>query len=136
MLCNPYLIFKGNCREAFKAYEKILGGKVTAMMTYGETPAAEHTDASSHDMIIHARLTFGDNVLMASDSPPSHYEPMKGISVALHVDTAEEAERLFKALAEGGDVKMPIQETFWAIRYGMLVDRFGTPWMINCAKEQ
>jgi PhnB protein len=61
---------------------------------------------------------------------------MKGISVALHVDTAEEAERLFKALAEGGDTKMPIQETFWAIRYGMLVDRFGTPWMINCAKEQ
>lgn len=136
MQCNPYLIFNGNCREAFKLYEKVLGGKIIAMMTFGETPAAEHTEAAFKDKIIHARLAFGNNVLMASDSPPQHYEPMKGISVTLNLDTPDEAERIFSAFAEGGQIKMPIQETFWAVRYGMLVDRFGTPWMINCEKKQ
>jgi len=136
MQCNPYLLFNGNCREAFKVYEKVLGGKIIAMMTFGETPAAQQTEAALKDKIIHARLSFGSNVLMASDTPPQHYEPMKGISVTLNLDTPDEAERIFKAFAEGGQIKMPIQETFWAIRYGMLVDRFGTPWMINCEKKQ
>jgi PhnB protein len=136
MQCNPYLLFNGNCEPAFKFYEKVLGGKIIAMMKFSETPAADMHGPDFRDKIVHARLTIGGSVLMASDAPPAHYEPMTGMQVTLNVDTAEEAERIFKAFAEGGNVKMPIQETFWAIRYGMLVDRFGTPWMINCEKKQ
>jgi PhnB protein len=136
MLSNPYLVFNGNCEQAFKFYEKVLGGKITAMLTFGEAPASEQQELGSRDKIMHARMEFGGNTLMASDSPPSYFEPMKGMSVALHVDTPEEAERVYKAFAEGADVKMPLEETFWATRFGMLTDRFGTPWMINCGKRQ
>jgi PhnB protein len=135
MKCIPYLLFDGNCREAFKAYEKIFNGKIQAMMTFDETPAAKDMGPEWRNMIIHAYMTFGDSTLMASDAPPQHFEPMQGLSVSLHPETVQEAERIFNALAEGADVKMPLQETFWAQRYGMLVDRFGTPWMINCSKQ-
>jgi PhnB protein len=136
MQLNPYLMFKGNCKEAFTFYQKVLGGKIIAMMTHGETPAAEHTKPEWQDKIIHARMTVGDQVLMASDAPAEHFEPMQGFSVSVNVDTAEEAERIFKDLSEGAQVRMPLAPTFWAIRFGMLVDRFGTPWMINCEKKQ
>jgi PhnB protein len=136
MKINPYLIFNGNCGEAMKFYEKVLGGKISSMMTYGETPAAEHVSPQKRNSIIHARLVFGDNVLMASDDGSEHFEAMKGMSVTVNVDTPAEAERIFKDLADGAKVMMPIQETFWALRYGMLTDRFGTPWMINCEKPQ
>jgi PhnB protein len=130
----PYLNFNGQCEEAFKFYEQCLGGKIVAMFTHRETPAAEHVSPEWQDRIMHARLVVGDAVLMGSDSPPEHFEEQKGMSVSLHLDDPAEAERIFHALAEGGDVRMPIQETFWAHRFGMLVDRFGTPWMINCEK--
>jgi PhnB protein len=136
MQLNPYLFFTGNCKEAFTFYEKVLGGKIIAMMTHKETPAAEHTKAEWLDKIIHARMTFGDQVLMASDAPPEHHRPMQGFSVSLTVQEPAEADRIFKAFSEGGHVTMPIEETFWAHRFGMLVDRFGTPWMINCEKTQ
>ena len=136
MQCNPYLLFNGNCEEAFKLYEKVLGGKIIAMLKVGDTPAAEHHGPDFRDKIMHARMTFGNNTLMASDAPAAHYEAMKGIQVSLNVDTPAEADRVFKALAEGGNIKMPIQETFWAQRFGMLTDRFGTPWMVNCDKPQ
>ena len=84
---------------------------------------------------MHARLSVGDNVLMGSDAPPDRYEPMKGFTVTLGIDDPHDAERVFHALSENGTVQMPIQETFWAVRFGMLVDRFGTPWMINCEKS-
>jgi PhnB protein len=84
---------------------------------------------------MHARMTIGDTVLMASDAPPEHQAPRKGFSVNINAATAAEADRVFSALAEGGTVQMPIQETFWAHRFGMLVDRFGTPWMVNCEKS-
>lgn len=136
MQLNPYLFFTGNCKEAFTFYEKVLRGKIIGMMTHGETPAAEHTTSEWQDKIIHARMTFGDQVLMASDAPPEHHRPMQGFSVSLTVQEPAEADRIFKAFSEGGQVTMPIQETFWAHRFGMLVDRFGTPWMINCEKTQ
>jgi PhnB protein len=136
MQLNPYLFFTGNCKEAFTFYEKVLGGKIIAMMTHKETPAAEHTKSEWQDKIIHARMTFGDQVLMASDAPPEHHRPMQGFSVSLTVQEPAEADRIFKAFSEGGHVTMPIEETFWAHRFGMLVDRFGTPWMINCEKTQ
>ena len=131
MQLDPYLLFNGNCAEAFKAYEKILGGKIELMMTHGESPMADQVKPEWRDKIIHARMVAQGQVLMASDAPPEHYEPMQGFSVSLSVGQAAEAERIFKALSDGGQVRMAMQKTFWAERFGMLVDPFGTPWMIN-----
>jgi PhnB protein len=131
---NPYPTFDGQCEAAFRFYEQALGGTIVAMMTYADTPAAEHTPAEAQGKIIHARLAVGDAVLMGSDDTAGHYEPMKGFMVTLTIDEPAEAERVFAALATGGTVTMAIQETFWARRFGMLVDRFGTPWMVNCEK--
>jgi PhnB protein len=132
MQLNTYLTFNGNCEAAFKFYAQCLGGKIEAMFTHGGTPAAEHVPASWHDKILHARLTVGDSILMGSDAPPERYQEPKGFSVQLAIENPAEAERLFHALAENGSVLMPIQKTFWAARFGMLTDRFGIPWMINC----
>ncbi len=134
MQLNPYLTFNGQCEAAFKFYEQCLGGKIVAMLPHAGTPAEEHVPAEWRNKIMHARLIVGDDVLMGSDAPPDRYEGSKGFSVTLGVDDPAEAERVFNALAEKGTVQMPIQETFWAVRFGMLVDRFGIPWMINCEK--
>jgi PhnB protein len=134
MQLNPYLTFNCQCEAAFKFYEKVLGGKIEAMMTYGSSPMAEQTQSEWRNKIMHARMTVGDKILMASDAPPDRYEAMKGIMVTLGIDEPGEAERIFHALSENGTVQMPIQETFWARRFGMLVDQFGTPWMVNCEK--
>ncbi len=134
MKINPYLVFNGNCAEAMQFYNGVLGGKLD-LMKFGGTPAAEHVPASSHDKIIHACLSFGDHCVMASDCMPGQPEEMKGMSVTLHYDEPEDAERVFAALSEKGAITMPIGETFWAKRYGAFVDRFGTPWMINCSKN-
>jgi PhnB protein len=134
MHLNPYLTFDGNCEEAFRTYEKILGGKIIAMMAHEGTPAEGHVPAEWRKKILHARLVFGDNVLMASDAPPGRFAKMQGFSVTLVVKEPAEAERLFNALAEGATITMPLGETFWAAKFGMLTDRFGTPWMINCEK--
>jgi PhnB protein len=134
MQLNPYLTFNGRCEAAFKFYEKVLGGKIEAMMTYGSSPMVEQTSPEWRNKIMHARLSIGDKILMASDAPPDRYEAMKGIMVTLGIDDPGEAERIFRALSENATVQMPIQETFWARRFGMLVDQFGTPWMVNCEK--
>jgi len=136
MQLNPYLNFNGNCAAAFKFYEKALGGKIQMMMTFAESPMAEQVPVAQRNKVIHVRMTFGDQVLMGSDAPPDRYEPMKGFSVSLQVETAVEAEKIFKTLSEKGSVSMPIQKTFWAERFGALVDEFGTPWMINCEGQQ
>lgn len=134
MKLNPYLMFNGQCEAAFTFYEKCLGGKIVAMMTHEGTPASEHVPAEWQKKIMHARLEVGGTVLMGSDSPPQYQEAMKGFSVSLIVEDAAEAERVFHALAENGRVTMAIEETFWAVRFGMLEDQFGTPWMVNCEK--
>jgi PhnB protein len=132
MQLNPYLLFNGQCEAAFKFYERIFGGKIEAMIPHEGTPAAEHVPPEWRKKILHARLSVGDEVLMGSDAPPDRYEAMKGFSVTLGIDDPAEAERIFHALAENGTVRMPIEKTFCALRFGMLVDQFGTPWMINC----
>jgi PhnB protein len=132
MQLNPYLTFNGQCEAAFKFYEQCLGGKIVAMVPHEGTPAQEHVPAEWRNKVLHARLVVGDEVLMGSDAPPDRYEEPKGFSVTLGVDNPAEAERIFNALAEKGTVRMPLQQTFWAVRFGMLVDRFGVPWMINC----
>jgi PhnB protein len=134
MNINPYLMFNGNCEAAFKFYEQCLGGKITTMMTHKEAPSAEQVPAEWHDKIMHACLELGDRLLMGSDSPPDYFEAPQGFYVQISVDEPAEAERLFHALAASGNVKMPIAQTFWSVRFGMLVDQFGTPWMINCAQ--
>ena len=134
MQLNPYLTFNGQCEAAFKFYEQCLGGKIEAMMPHAGTPAEEHVPVEWRDKIMHARLAVGDGVLMGSDAPPERYEKPRGFSVSLQIKDPAQADRAFHALAEGGAVQMPIQPTFWAARFGMLVDRFGTPWMINCDK--
>lgn len=132
----PYLMFNGHCAEAFKFYEQCLGGKISDMTTYAATPEdspmAAQITPDMRDKIMHVQLTVGDQELMGADNPPGHADPIGGFSVSIGVKDPAEAERIFQALAENGTVKMPIQPTFWAARFGMLVDQFGTPWMINC----
>ena len=135
MQLNPYLLFNGQCEAAFKQYEQVLGGKIVAMITHAGTPAENSVPAEWRTKIMHARLVVGDQVLMGSDAPPAHFQQPQGFSVSIGVDEAEDAERIFKALAENGTVRMALQKTFWAIRFGMLVDRFGIPWMINCEEK-
>jgi len=134
MQINPYLTFNGSCEEAFNFYARSLGGDIVAMHTHGNSPMKDHVPVDWHPKIMHAQLTVRGQTLMGSDVPPGRYEASKGISVSVNVEDAATAERVFHALSEGGAVQMPIQETFWAVRFGMLVDRFGVPWMINCMK--
>lgn len=132
MEITPYLNFNGNCAAAFKFYEKVLGGKIVMMQTHGESPMKEHVPADWRDKVIHARLVVDDKVLMGSDAPPDHYAAPQGLYVSVSVPSPADAERIFKALAENGKITMPFEKTFWSAGFGMLVDRFGTPWMVNC----
>jgi len=136
MKLNPYLVFSGQCEAAFRYYEQCLRGKIAAMITHAGTPAEGQVPPEWRNKIMHARLMVGDQVLMGSDAPPDHFEKPQGFSVTLNIEDPTEAERIFHALAESGTVRMPIQQTFWAVRFGMLVDRFGIPWMINCEKSE
>ena len=136
MQLSSYLNFNGQCEAAFKFYEQCLGGKIQLMMTYGESPMAEQVTPESRNKIMHVTLAVGDGVLMGCDAPPQHHEKPQGFFVSIAIDSPVEAERLFQALSENGTVRMPLQQTFWAARFGMLVDRFGTPWMINCGQPK
>jgi PhnB protein len=132
MQMNPYLTFNGQCEAAFKFYERCLGGKITMLLNHRDAPSAEHVPPEWHDKIMHARLELGDRVLMGSDNPPEYFAETKGFYVQLGIDDPAEAERVFHALAKNGRVTMPFAPTFWAFRFGMLVDQFGIPWMVNC----
>jgi PhnB protein len=132
MRWNPYLSFDGQCEAAFKFYEKCLGGKILFTMTYGASPMADQTPPDWRARIMHTTLGLGDQHLMGADAPPGQYQKPQGMTVMLAIETVEEAERIFAALAENGAVQMPLQQTFWAARFGMVVDQFGTPWLINC----
>jgi PhnB protein len=129
---NAYLSFDGTCAEAMRFYEKTLDGKLEALFTYGQTPVADKTPAADKDRIMHAYLTFDGQVLMAGDAPTGQpYEAMRGFALTLSYDTPEQARPIFEALAEGGTISMPFQRAFWAEGFGMCVDRFGTPWIVN-----
>jgi PhnB protein len=132
MELNPYLNFSGQCEAAFKFYEKCLGGKIQFMMRFAESPMANQVPADWRDKIVHIRMTAAGSVLMGADASPEHYQKPQGFSVTLNLTDPAEAERVFNALAEKGTVQMPLQQTFWAFRFGALVDQFGIPWMINC----
>jgi PhnB protein len=135
MQINPYLSFNGNCEEAFKFYEKTLGGKIEAMIPHEGTPAADFVPGDWRAKIMHARLAVDGEVIMGSDSPPQHQQKPSGFSVSINLDDAGKGKRIFEALSDGGEIRMPFQETFWAGGFGMVVDRFGTPWMVNSAPK-
>ena len=129
---TAYLSFDGNCTEAMRFYEKVLEGKLEALITNGQTPSAGELPPGNEDRIMHAYLTFDGGVLMAGDSVVGWpYEKMQGFHLTISYPTAEAGKRAFDALSEGGTVKMEWQKTFWAEGFGMLVDRFGTPWIVN-----
>ena len=132
MKLNPHLTFGGQCQSAFKFYERCIGGRIVTMLTWGDSPMAKQAPPQWRDKILHATLTVGDSVLTGADVVPEEYQQPKGFFVQLGLDDPGDAERIFAALAEEGTVQMPIQKTFWAIRYGVLVDQFGIPWEINC----
>jgi PhnB protein len=128
---NPYLTFDGRCRDAFELYARVLRGKIEAIFTHAESPMADQAPPAWRDKVMHARLVAGDQVLMGSDAT-ERYERPAGFSVTIGVGEPAEAERIFRELSEGGTVGMPMQQTFWALRFGTLTDRFGIPWMVNC----
>jgi PhnB protein len=130
MRAIPYLNFDGTCREAFEFYAQLLGGELE-IITHGESPVADEVPPEMHDAILNAYLKAGDFEIMASDAPPEHHQPMTGVYVSLHLGDPAEGERIWNALMEGGRVDMPYEPTFWAAGFGMGVDRFGTPWMVN-----
>ena len=131
---NVYLTFNGNCEEAFKFYEKNLGAKTQGFFRYGESPMADQTPAGYKDKVMHASMTIGDKTIMGSDAPPDRYSKPGGFSINIASQDVAEAERVFNAMAEGGQVHMPLAETFWAKRFGMFIDKFGIPWMVNVEK--
>ena len=132
MQVHPYLSFKGDCEAAFKFYEQSLGGKPGALFRYAGSPMADQVPAGWQDKVMHASLTLGDQVLMGGDVAPGQYEEPKGFSLSIQTKSTTEAESIFGELAKGGRVVMPLEKTFWAARFGMVVDRFGIPWLINC----
>lgn len=135
MRLNPYVMFNGQCDEAFKLYEQVLGAKTTFKMTFGESPASGDMPPELQNLIIHAALAIDDQLLLASDAPPDRYEAPKGIYVSIHLTDAAKGKQIFEALAENGAVQMPFEKTFWAEGFGMCIDRFGIPWMVNCGPE-
>lgn len=128
MKMNTYVNFPGNCKEALQFYEKHLGGKILTMMSFDEMPEPKKIPPGMEKGILHARIIIGDTPLMASDGP--RVEPMRSAYLSLSVESDAEAERIYKALRDGGEVFMPMAETFFAHRFGQLRDRFGINWMI------
>lgn len=135
MQVNPYLSYNGNCEAAFKYYEKVLGAKIEAMMTWAEAPESMPSSPELKTKIMHAKLSIDGEVIMGADAPPGHFHQPQGISVSLQVEDPVDAAGRFKALSEGGSVTMPFAATFFSKGFGMCVDQFGIPWMVNCPPE-
>ena len=132
MEMTPYLSFNGQCEAAFKFYERCLGGQLGAIFHYAGSPMADQVPSDWQDKVMHGSLTVGGQVLMGGDVVPERYEEPKGFSLSLQIKSTADAERIFQELARDGRVMMPLEKTFWAERFGMVVDRFGIPWLINC----
>jgi PhnB protein len=125
-----YLNYGGNCEQAFRFYEQHLGGKITMMMTHGQQPNPQDVSPDWKNAILHARMTIGETELMAADVPPDRFQPMRSAYLSLLVNSIDEAERIYALLSNGGQIFMPMEETFFAVRFAMLRDKFGTSWMI------
>ena len=131
MKLYTYLNYGGNCEQAFRFYEEHLGGKILIKVTHGQGPDAANVPPDRKNAILHARIKIGESVLMAADVPPERFQPMRSAYLSLLLDSTEEADRIYSLLSDGGEIFMPIQETFFAHRFAMLRDKFGTSWMLN-----
>jgi PhnB protein len=132
MQMTPYLSFNGQCEAAFSFYQERLAAQPGALFRYGGSPMADQAPPGWHDKVMHASITVGGQVLRGGDVAPDRYEVPKGFSLSLQLNDPSEAERIFHALSDNGTVLLPLEKTFWAERFGMVVDRFGIPWLINC----
>jgi PhnB protein len=125
-----YLNYGGNCEQAFRFYEQHLGGKITMMMRRGELPDPQDVPPEMKNTILHARMNIGETELLGADVPPERFQPMRSAYLSLSLDSTEDAERIYHLLSDGGQIFMPMEETFFAFRFAMLRDKFGTSWMI------
>ena len=130
MKLYTYLNYGGNCREAFEFYQQHLGGRITMLTTHGESPEASTVNPEWKDAVLHARLELGGTTIFGADVPPERFQPMRSAYLSLLLESDGEAERVYALLAEGGQLFMPMAETFFAHRFAMLRDRFGTSWML------
>ncbi len=133
MKINPSLHFNGCCRAAFEKYQRVFGGTLQTMLSYGDSPMAAQVDRAFHHHIMHATLLLGDNELSGADMQPAHYRKPQGFSITLSLEGVERARGIFDALAQGGEIGFPFQTTFWSPGYGMVVDEFGIPWELNAS---
>ncbi len=131
MQMNPYLSFNGQCEAAFAFCQQSLGGQIKAIFRYAGSPVADQVPDGWQDKVMHGSLTIGEQVLMGAVMP-DRYEAPRGFSLSLQITNSADAERIFRELAADGRIVMPLEETFWAVRFGMVVDRFGILWLINC----
>ena len=133
MQINPYLSFKGDCEAAFTFYERCLGGQLGTLFRYAGSPMADRVPSDWSDKVMHGSVTLPGLELNGADvAPDSVYEEPQGFSLSIQIKDVAEAERVFRELAENGRIVMPLEKTFWAERFGMVVDRFGIPWVVNC----
>jgi PhnB protein len=133
MQVNPYLHYNGDCEAALNFYVQAIGAKIDVIMHVEGSPAQAQLPPDMANKVLHAQITIDGEVVMASDAPPEHFQQPQGFSVALQIEDPAEGAKTFHALAEGGIIKMPFGETFWSKGFGMCVDKFGIPWMVNCA---
>ena len=136
MQLHTYLNYGGNCEQAFGFYEKHLGGKITFLMRHGEQPGPGMVPAEWNGKVLHARMNLGGTELLGADIPPDRFQPIRSAYLSLTVDSDGEAERVYALLSEGGQIYMQMEETFFASRFAMLRDRFGTSWMIVCQRQE
>jgi PhnB protein len=136
MQVNPYLNFEGHCEAAFTFYAQVLGGQVGTIFRYAGTKLAAQVPADWQDKVMHGSVTVGGMELMGADVARDRYEAPKGFSLSIHLTDTTEAERVFQELSTGGRIVMALEKTFWADRFGMVVDRFGMSWMVNCGGSQ
>jgi len=136
MQLQTYLNYGGNCEQAFRFYEQHLGGKITMMMRHGDQPDGPPVPAEWRRAVLHARMDLGGTQLLGADIPPDRFKPIRSAYLSLTLDSAQEAERVFSLLSDGGEVFMPMEETFFATRFAMLRDKFGTSWMLLHPKPQ
>lgn len=134
MNLNPYLNFKNQCEAALAFYAKVLGGKIDMQMRYGESPMSKEVPEQHHQLIMHAQLSIGSQIIMAADVLPEYCKGVTGegsIALTLNYENVEDGQRVFNALAEGGTINMPYGPTFWAQGFGAVTDQFGIPWLVN-----
>jgi PhnB protein len=133
---HTYLNYGGNCEQAFRFYEQHLGGKITFLMRHGEAPEPTPAPDGWKNAVLHARMSLGETELLGADIPPDRFQPMRSAYLSLTLGSPEEADRVYALLSEGGQIFMPMAETFFATRFAMLRDRFGTSWMLMHPKPQ